>query len=378
MQALDRVPVVAILGPRQCGKSTLATAIADGFGGDRVLYLDLERPADLARLQDPEALLAAHADRLVCIDEVQRRPDLFGTLRYLVDRERRNGQFLVLGSASPDLIRQSSETLAGRIRYLELTPFLMEEIGAEPEVRSYWLRGGFPRSWLAPDDPESFRWRQDFVRDFLERDIPALKPRVAPPAVARLWEMLAHNHGQLLNAAALANALAVSAHTVRSYLDLLEGAFMVRRLPPFAGNLKKRLVKSPKLYLRDTGLLHALLRIEDWAGLLGHPVVGASWEALCLENIAARLHPACRISFYRTARGAESDLVIERGSVRVVVEFKASTSPHPLRGFWQALEDLGTERNWILSPVAQGFPVRNTRVASLTEFLDAPENRDLW
>lgn len=343
-----------------------------------VLYLDLERPADLAKLRDPEALLLGNAHRLVCIDEVQRAPELFPVLRFVMDQNTRNGQFLILGSASRDLLRQSSETLAGRIRYLELAPFLLRELRPESDLRDYWLRGGFPRSWLASGPEQSFLWREDFVRSFLERDVPALKPRVSPETVRRLWEMLAHVHGQLLHAAALANALDVSGHTVRNYIDLLEGAFMARRLPPYAANIGKRLVKSPKLYLRDTGILHCLLRVDSWDTLLGHPVFGTSWEGLCLENIISACRPTVRAYFYRTARGAELDLVLESGRTRVSVEFKASTDPAPRRGYWNAVQDLETDRNWIVAPVDEGFPLRNARVASLDEFLNDPDNADLF
>lgn len=332
------------------------------------LYLDLERPADQARLQDPEALLRANAERLVCIDEIQRAPELFPALRYLIDERERNGRFLLLGSASRDLIRQSSESLAGRLRYLELTPFLLSEPHGLTE-EEFWLRGGFPRSTLAQSTAASFEWRLDFVRSFLERDIPALAPRVSPPDIRRLWQMLAHVNGQLLNMATLANSLDVSGHTVRHHIDLLEGAFMARRLPPFHTNTGKRLVKSPKLYLRDTGVLHALLDIQTWEGLLGHPAFGASWEALCIETILARCKRNVRASFYRTARGAEIDLVLERGQERVAIECKASSSPRPRPGFWTALEDIKSTQNWIIARVDEPFPVRNATVTSLQGFL---------
>ncbi len=376
-RSLAEMPAVAILGPRQCGKSTLARAFTAGMSSREFLYLDLERPGDLAKLQDPEALFDEHSERLVCIDEIQRAPELFPLLRYEIDRSGRAGRFLILGSASRDLIRQSSESLAGRIRYLELTPFQWRELPGKPEFREYWLRGGFPRSWLAQSAEQSFEWRLDFIRSFLERDVPALKPRVSPSGIRRLWEMLAHLHGQVLNMSTLANSLAVSSHTVRSHIDLLEGAFMARRLPPWTANFGKRLVKSPKLYLRDTGILHALLGIESKTELLGHPVIGSSWESFCIENILAACKRKVRASFYRTARGAEVDLVLESASARIAVEFKASSSPRPQRGFWSAVEDLGSGRNWIIAPVSEGFPLRNARVASLDEFLSAPENTDV-
>ncbi|MBT3191395.1 MAG: ATP-binding protein [Verrucomicrobia bacterium] len=369
------MPAVAILGPRQCGKSTLARMLIDTLPTP-ALYLDLERPADLARLEDPEALLTENSNRLVCIDEIQRRPELFPVLRYLIDRNGRNGQFLILGSASRELIRQSSETLAGRIRYMELTPFLeYEQHGAS--WQDLWVRGGFPRSLLAADAHLSFEWRLDFIRDFLERDIPALSPRTSTQTIRRLWSMLAHVHGQILNMSALANSLDVSTHTVRHHIDLLEGAFMARRLQPFSKNMGKRLTKSPKLYLRDTGILHALLGIESWDGLLGHPVLGFSWEAFCIEHILSRCRSHVQATYYRTARGAEVDLVLENGNSRVAVEFKSSTSPSPRRGFWSATDDLECARNWIVAPVDDAYPMRAARVASLHGFLEAPENGDI-
>ena len=349
------MPAVAILGPRQCGKSTLARAFCRETDAE-VVYLDLERPQDLAKLRDPEAFFAANADPLICIDEIQRAPDLFPVMRFVIDQRERTGQFLILGSASRDLIRQSSETLAGRIRYLELTPFLYRELeGSETVLRRYWLRGGFPRSWLAESDEQSFYWRTDFRRDFLERDIPMLKRRVEPVAVGRLWDMLAHVHGQLLNMATLASAMAIDGHTVRSYIDLLEGALMVRRLQPVHANLKKRLVKAPKVYFRDSGLLHAILRIESWNELMSHPCFGHSWEGLCIDNILGQLRPGVEAGFYRTARGAEIDLVLDRGTARAAIEFKASSAPSVQRGFHTALDDLGLARGWVVAPIDTPF-----------------------
>ena len=365
--SLKDVPAVALLGPRQCGKSTLARRFCQGRRD--VLYLDLERPLDLAKLQDPEALFVANADKLVCIDEIQRAPELFTVLRYIIDRHERPGQFLILGSASRDLIRQSSETLAGRIRYLELTPFLLTEIGSGASLQDYWIRGGFPRSWLAASGQQSLDWRLDFTRDFLERDIPTLKRRVEPPAVGRLWTMLAHVHGQLLNMSAIGSSLGIDNHTVRSYIDLLEGAFMLRRLRPYAANVKKRLVKTPKVYFRDTGLLLALLGIESWNDLMSYPVFGFSWEGLCIENVLARAKRNVQATFYRTVRGAEIDLVLERGSELVALEFKASTAPRIGKGFRMAVKDLGIERAWVIAPVDTAFEVRGIQVMSLREFL---------
>ncbi|MBT3380560.1 MAG: ATP-binding protein [Lentisphaerae bacterium] len=365
-EALDRMPAVALLGPRQCGKSTLARRLVSAE--QDAVYLDLERPLDRAKLEDIEGFLDRHADRLVCLDEIQRVPSLFEPLRYAIDRTGRPGQFLVLGSASRDLIRQSSETLAGRIRYLELTPFLLSEVSAE-NMEDVWMRGGYPRSYLAVSDEESSEWRLDFITSFLERDVPFLRPRMSPESVRALWSMVAHCHGQLLNRARLATALGVDNHTVKGYLDLLEGAFMLRRLPPFAANLKKRLVKTPKVYVRDSGALHALLGVETADDLFGHPVRGVSWEGFCIDNIMARMHRSVRASFYRTAKGAEIDLVLERGSRRLALEFKASAAPKLQRGFWTALEDLDATSAAIIAPVSEEYEIRGVRVVSLGDFL---------
>ncbi len=374
--ALRQVPAVAILGPRQCGKTTLARQLVGNLS--EVLYLDLERPSDISRLADPEALFAANASRMICIDEIQRVPELFPVMRHAIDADRRPGRFLILGSASKELIRQSSETLAGRIRYLELTPFLLNEVTDDGDLETYWLKGGFPLSWIAPDEDASFEWRIDFIRDFLERDIPMLQPRVPAERIRRFWTMLAHIHGQLLNMASLAGALGVQGPTIRSYIDLLEGAFMVRRLLPYAANLKKRLVKSPKLYIRDSGVLHTLLNIPDRNSLLGHPIYGTSWEGFCLENILARCKRMVQASFFRTVRGAEIDLILEQGRSRVAIEFKSSSAVKAQRGFWTGLKDLSIERAWIIAPIQEGYSLQGVRVASLLEFIEAQENRDFF
>ena len=371
-RALSEMPAVAILGPRQCGKSTLARELV--HDRDDVVYLDLERPTDLAKLSDPETFFNVNHDKLICIDEVQRSADLFPVLRYVIDERQRPGQFLILGSASRDLLEQTSETLAGRIRFLELTPFLPGEVpGDKPhELRKLWLRGGFPRSYLAADDPASLEWRDDFIRSFLERDLALLKPRIPPARMGRLWTMCAHSHGQVLNRAKLAAALDIDAKTVRAHLELLEGAFMVRLLPPLYSNLKKRLVKSPKLYLRDSGILHALTAVTTMNDLLGRPWIGASWEGFIIDSIIASASPAVDASFYRTAKGAEMDLVLDRGDVRVAVECKASIAPKPERGFWSSIDDIRPNRTWIVAPVEDAYPLReDVWVAPLAHFLEA-------
>lgn len=351
---IDRMrhnPAVAILGPRQCGKTTLARQIVRDEPD--AAYLDLERSADRAKLTDPWAYFDLHRDHLVCLDEVQRVPDLFPELRGILDRGGHNGQVLVLGSASRDLIRQSAESLAGRISYLELTPFRSEEV---QDTRALWLRGGFPRSTLAEDDAASLQWREDFIRTFLERDLGLLAPRLEPARLGRLWRMCAHLHGSLLNSAKLGDALGVTGNTVRSWLELLEGAFMVRLLEPDASNAKKRLVKSPRLYLRDSGILHALLRIRSHDDLLGHPVYGSSFEGFAIENIIAAA-PGWDATFYRTAAGAEMDLVLRRGKRTLAFEFKATSAPKLTRGFWNALEDLEPDRAFVVAPVDEPWPL---------------------
>jgi predicted AAA+ superfamily ATPase len=360
--ALSRFPVVALLGARQVGKTTLAKQAAATLeaAGRATLYLDLERPSDLARLQDAELFLQAQTDKLVVIDEVQRRPDLFPLLRALVDADRGPGRFLILGSAAPELLRQSSESLAGRITYLELGPFTLDEVGATPEnQRRLWLRGGFPDSFLATDDDASLAWREAFIRTYLERDLPQLGFRLAATELRRFWQMLAHHHGQLWNGSQLAGSLGVNHTTVRRWLDVLEATYMARVLPPLHANLKKRLTKSPKVYLRDSGLLHALLGIRGQGDLFAHPVAGASWEGFALEQILAE-RPGGNATFYRTTVGAEIDLVLEQGARRQAWEFKLGLAPKPARGFWQGLEDLEIAEATIVYPGDAAYPLKES------------------
>lgn len=360
-ESLAAFPAVAILGPRQCGKTTLAQEIVAKRPG--AIYLDLERPSDLRRLSDPELFFSflrrEGQGSLVCLDEIQRAPELFPVLRSVLDEEGRNGQLLLLGSASRDLLRQTSESLAGRIRYLELTPLLAGEVESREsaDLARLWLRGGFPRSYLADSDAVSRQWRESFVRTFLERDIPQLGFNVPAAALDRLWRMLAHLQGEVLNASKLGASLGVSHTTIRSHLDLLSQTFMVRLLEPLEANLKKRLVKSPKIYLRDSGILHALLEIADEGELLGHPAYGESWEGFVIENVIAAL-PDWQPNFYRTAAGTEMDLVLARGRRRVAIECKASTTPTLSRGFWSAIEDLQPDATWIVAPVGSAYPLK--------------------
>ena len=360
--ALDIFPVVALLGPRQAGKTTLAHAVADTLGEDRVRYLDLESPSDLARLTDPVPYLEAQADRLVILDEIHRTPELFSVLRGVVDRRRREGgragQFLVLGSASLDLLRQSAESLAGRIAFVELTPIRVDEIERDrPTVDRLWVRGGFPDSLLARNDEASLAWRRAFIRTYLERDIPQLGPRVPAETLRRFWTMLAHSQGTMLNAAQIAAGLGVSGQTVARYLDLLVDLLLVRRLPPWSGNVRKRLVRSPRTYVRDSGLVHALLSLTTLEDVLGHPVAGPSWEGMAIESLmgAAGDAPAY---FYRTSAGAEIDLVIEgHGGKRYAVEVKRSTAPVLRRGFWNACDDLAVTEGIVAYSGLEAFPL---------------------
>ena len=369
LRGLENMPAVALIGPRQCGKSTLAhSLLADRASA---LILDLERPADRRILDDPEAFFEANSENLICLDEIQRMPELFPFFRYILDKRNRPGQLLLLGSASRNVIEFAAESLAGRIRYLELTPFLWSETRHFCDIRTYWLRGGFPRSLLASSDEASSEWRMDFVRSFLERDVPGFNTRISPVTIERIWVMLAHMHGQLLNKAALAHALGVDGHSVNNYLDLLEGAFMIRRLPPYYSNIRKRLVKSPKVYIRDSGMLHSLLQISSSHDLFRHSVYGFSWEGLVIENIIGHLKPGVSAFFYRTAQRAEADLLLEQGAKRIVIEIKASSAPKVERGFWNVLDDIQPDRAFVVSPVERRyFLKREVEVLSLAEIIE--------
>ena len=372
---LQNNPAVAILGPRQCGKTTLAGQIVKSF--KQSVYLDLENPGDLAKLDDPLAFFSLHNNDLVCLDEIQRAPELFTTLRSIIDTRGRNGQFLILGSAGRDLIRQSSESLAGRIAYLDLNPFLLFEIEAahKGDIRELWLRGGFPRSYLERNADSSFEWRQDFIQTFLERDIGMLGFRMSPARLGRFWKMCAHIHGSLLNASKLADSLGVSSHTIRSYVDLLEHTFMVRLLLPDATNLKKRLVKSPKLYIRDSGILHALLDIRTHDDLLSHPVLGVSFEGFAMENILA-FAKNYEPSFYRTSAGAEIDLILRRGGRTLAFELKSSTVPRVSKGFWNALEDISPDEAYVVAPVKESYPMKGEVMVSPLQEITAKLQRE--
>jgi uncharacterized protein len=349
--ALARQAAVALIGPRQVGKTTLALAIAEQTWS---LYLDLEAREDRTKLADPALFLRDYEDRLVVLDEIHRVPELFQTLRGLIDQGRRHGRrtgrFLLLGSASMDLLRQSGESLAGRIAYVELDPFDALEIPAESrDLTALWVRGGFPESYLAPDDRQSLEWRKDFIRSYLEREVPLFGPRVPAETLERLWTMLAHGQGTLMNASRVAAALMISAQTATRYIDLLVDLLLVRRLRPFHENVGKRLVKSPKLYVRDSGIVHALLGIGDHNALAGHPVVGASWEGFVIENLLSAAPARTIASFYRTSAGAEIDLVLElAGGRRWAVEVKRGLAPKLEKGFHFAREDLKPQHSFVV------------------------------
>ena len=367
-QALRRSPAVVLLGPRQVGKTTLAREIAQAHDG--TVFMDLERESDRAAVARPELFFPPLRQRLVVLDEVQTLPDLFRALRPEIDADRRAGRFLLLGSASGPLLQQSSESLAGRASYAELTPFLASEVAPDlGGLQGLWQRGGFPLSHLAASDALSWAWRQDFLRTFLNRDIPALGVRVPAETIRRFWTMLAHLQGQPFNASQLGLALGGASHTtVARHLDLLVDALMVRRLAPYLPHVGKRLVKAARIYVRDSGLLHALLGIQDAQALQGHPIAGVSWEGFVIEQIAAALPPDAVLGYYRTAAGAELDLVAQVQGRTLAFEIKLSSAPKPARGFWQALQDVKPDQSFVVAPVERGYALaEGVRVVSLAE-----------
>lgn len=351
--ALRHFPVVAILGPRQCGKSTLAKRLLADLKD--ALYLDLEKPSDLAKLNDAEWFLSSCRSRCVCLDEIQRKPELFPVLRSLTDAWGGNGHFLVLGSASRDLLNQSSETLAGRIAYKRLTPFLYDEIRRAAKPERYFVRGGFPRSLMAASDAVSLEWRENFIATFLERDL-LLWSGFTPTTMRRLWLMLAHENGQTVNYSRLASSLGVSDATVRRYIDLLAETYMAEIVPPFFSNLGKRLVKAPKVYVADPGITAALLRLPDFTALCGHPVFGSVWEQTVLANLKG-LFPDAQFAFYRTSQGAEMDFVMELRGKTLAIECKATSAPSLQKGNYLAAEDIRPAHTIVAAPVAESWPL---------------------
>ena len=357
-QRLEQFPAVTLLGPRQVGKTTLAKHVSKSVDS---IYLDLENPQDLEKLEDPRGYLESHRGKLVILDEVQRLPGVFQVLRGLIDEGIANGatsaQYLLPGSASIDLLKQSSESLAGRIAYLELTPLSISEI-VPSEIEKLWVRGGFPLSFLATADQQSIIWRNNFIQTYLERDIPQLGPRIPAETLRRFWTMLAHSQGTPLNAAKLARSLAVDGKTIAKYLDLMVDLLLVRRLQPFHANVSKRLVKSPKVYLRDSGLLHTLLRLDDYDDVLSHPITGESWEGFVIENIIRATPERTEVSYYRTSAGAEVDLVLDIGGKHGIwaIEIKRSTAPKVSKGFHQSLEDIKPNKAFLVYAGEERYP----------------------
>lgn len=363
---MENFPVVAILGPRQSGKTTIAKQLLKNINNS--IYLDLELDSDFEKLENAEFYLKENQDKLICIDEIQRKPNLFPLLRALVDQNRVSGRFLILGSASQDLLRQSTETLAGRIAYYELSPFNIRELSIDEQVL-HWIRGGFPDSFLAKDDDISFQWRENFIKTFLERDLGNMGFNLSPMQLKKFWTMIAHTHSGMLNKALLSKSLLVTARTVQYWLDIFEQTFMMRVLRPHSNNIKKRLVKSPKVYVRDTGILHTLLQIENFDELMGHPISGLSWEGYAIENILVNMYK-WEPSYYRTTNGAEIDLILERKNKIIACEFKISNNPKVERGTYQALEDLGIDLLHVITPKGSGEKVKeNIRIDSLETFL---------
>lgn len=360
LSLIEDYPAVALLGPRQVGKTTLALDIANDIES---IYLDLESAADRAKLSDPELYLADHEDKLVILDEIHRVPELFQSLRGLIDRGRRKGKrarrFLLLGSASMDLLQQSGETLAGRIAYLELASIDVLEVARDVHDK-LWIRGGFPDSFLAADDGRSLAWRQNFIRTYLERDVPQLGPRIPAETLRRFWMMLAHTQGGLLNAASLARGLAVDGKTIARYLDLMVDLLLVRRLTPWHRNIGKRLVKSPRIYVRDSGVVHALLGLGSKEDVLGHPVAGLTWEGFVIENIINTAPESTVASFYRASGGAEIDLIVTLPGRRPwVIEIKRSLEPKLTKGFYHACADVKPEAKYVVYPGAEQFSLSN-------------------
>ena len=356
-EQLSWSPAVALLGARQIGKTTSAKLVADQYPDS--IYLDLENPQALARLEQADVFFKANRHRLVVLDEIQNAPELFSQMRGEIDAARRNGRFLILGSASFKLLKQS-QSLAGRLALVDMAPLLLDEVHQEfADIQTLWLRGGFPASYTARSNNASWSWRDGFVRHFLNTDLPGLGVNVDPELMRRFWRMVAHLHGQMFNASGIAASLGVSAPTVTRYLDHLTNSLMLRRLEPYHANLGKRLVKSPKIYVRDSGLLHYLLGIREVNDLLGHPGTGASWEGFCVEQICNRLPEGASVSFYRSAAGAELDVVVENGSKKTGYEIKFSSAPKVTKGFWQACEDVGVHKAYVVAPVQEGWTMAN-------------------
>jgi predicted AAA+ superfamily ATPase len=372
IQNLSLFPAVVILGPRQCGKSTLVKMLAPRFS--RFVYLDLQNTGDRNKLTEPMLFFEANKDSVICLDEIQFQPDIFSTLRSFIDKNRQKGQFILLGSASRDLVQHTSESLAGRVGIIDLTPFTVYEVYNRPEysLNSHWFRGGFPESFLANSDSDSKLWIDNFIRTFIERDIPQFGFQIPSVQLRRFLMMSAHNQGQVLNASKLGESLGLTHPTIRRYIDLMEQTFIMRSVPPYLVNMKKRLVKSPKVFIRDSGLLHRLLSIDDFNSLMGHPVFGFSWEGFVIENIITRMRD-WEYYFYRASTGDEIDLILVKGMKIIAVECKASSAPGLSRRNWNAVEEVKPEKVFIVSPVTGSYQIaQNCIVCSLEHFLGLP------
>lgn len=370
VQSLQRFPAVGLIGARQVGKTTLAKMIADHWPKES-LYIDLERPSDYTAMSEPERFLSRHAQKLVIIDEIQLRRELFPVLRSLIDMDRRAGRFLLLGSSSPDLVRQSGESLAGRIAYHRLSPFLLRELSPD-KMDLLWIRGGFPPSALAESEDASIQWRQDFIMTYLQRDLSVLGYDIRIPAMTlrRFWQMLAHTHGQSANLSQLAASMELSRQSIRKILDILQETFMIRQLRPFYANIKKRLVKTPKIYIGDSGILHTLLGINTFDDLMRHSAIGTSWEGFCMEQILNQIPRGWDAFFYRTQAGAEVDLILQQhpGQAPVFVEFKHSQTPKLTTGFWSAQNDLQPKACYVVYPGTIAYPlIKSVEVLPLTQ-----------
>jgi len=366
-ESLSNFPVVALIGPRQCGKSTLIRYLLDTER--ELIYLDLERQSDLQKLDEAEWFFQSQKDKIICLDEIQRKPELFPLIRSLADEWRKSGSFIILGSASGDLLKQSSESLAGRITYKRLTPFLWEEIKQKGELEHYLTRGGFPGSFLAKNNSVSMEWKENFISTYIERDLMQWTG-ASPTSVRRLWQMLAHLNGQTVNYSSLGNSLGVSNTSIKSYLDILQSTFMVDIVTPHIANTGKRLVKTPKVYINDSGILTALLGLKEFIHLAGHPVFGSMWEGVVLTNLRGHF-PTADIRFYRTNHGSEIDFLIIQPRRIIAVECKASKAPSLSKGTFSAIQDLKPDYTFIVSPVEKGYPLRKAMdVVSLDELTD--------
>jgi uncharacterized protein len=363
-------PAIAILGPRQCGKSTLVKSLEQNFNG--IIYLDMQKESDLNKLSEPELFFESNTDKIICLDEIQLVPKLFSVLRSVIDSNRVNGKFILLGSASQELIQQTSESLAGRIGMLHLSPFLINELNylESFSLQKFWFRGGFPNSYLADNDENSSIWLENYIRTYIERDIPQLGFQIPALQLKRLLTMSAHNQGQQINYSKLGESMGLTHPTIKRYIDLLEQTFIVRTIQPFEINIKKRLVKSPKVFVRDSGILHQLLAIPNFNSLLGNPVFGSSWEGIVIENIIVNMS-SWDYYFYRTATGDEIDLILKKGNQTIAIECKASDAPKVNKGFYRSLEVIKPNKTFIIAPTNDTYKIaENITVIGLENFIN--------